>query len=52
MTFKTSLAAAALTIASATAGFACPAHDHQAMSCVEGTAWDADAKACVPHISS
>jgi hypothetical protein len=52
MTFKTILAAAALTLSSAVAGVACPAHDHQAMSCIEGTTWDADAKACVPQISS
>lgn len=52
MTFKTILAAAVLTVTSAVAGFACPAHDHQAMSCIEGTTWDADANACVPQISS
>lgn len=52
MTLKTILAAAALTLTSGVAGFACPAHNHQAMSCIEGTTWDADAKACVPQISS
>ncbi|HKL44769.1 MAG TPA: carbohydrate-binding module family 14 protein [Roseovarius sp.] len=52
MTFKTLLTAAAFTVTSAMASFACPAHDQHVMSCAEGTAWDADAKTCVPQTTS
>lgn len=55
MSLKTSLAAAALTIAPilapAVAGATCSGHDTQAMSCAEGSAWDAGTQSCVPQVT-
>lgn len=52
MTLKTILTAAALTVTSAMATHACPAHEQQAMSCADGTTWDAGSKTCVPQTTS
>ena len=47
MTIKTLLTTAALTLASATAGFAaCSGHDQASMTCAEGTVYDADTNTC------
>lgn len=48
---KTLLAAAALATLPAL-GFAACSGSHQAMSCAEGTVWDADSGTCVSQISS
>lgn len=54
MKLKCVIAAIAVTFSStAMAGAGCGAgHDQQAMSCAEGSVWDAQTKACVPQITS
>lgn len=47
------LAALALTLVPAAALAAgCRSHDVQAMSCAEGSVWDAESRSCVPNVSS
>ena len=46
MTIKTLLTTFALTLASATAGFAQCGHDSASMSCAEGTVYDAATNSC------
>lgn len=46
MTIKTLLTTLALTLASATAGFAACGHDTAAMSCADGTVYDAETNTC------
>ena len=53
MSFKTLLVAATFAVTSATASFAsCAWHEQSAMSCAEGTVYDAETQACVPQVSS
>jgi hypothetical protein len=53
MTIKTLVVAATLAVTSAGAGFAnCGFKEHTAMSCAEGTVYDAESKTCVPQVSS
>ena len=52
MKTKTLIAAFGMVIMSAFAAHACAKHSEQAMSCAEGTAWDAESETCVPQISS
>lgn len=40
----------AMLVFPASAFAACPGDTEQAMSCAEGTMWDAEAQACVPLI--
>lgn len=49
---KTLLAAAALALVPALGFAACSGSSHQAMSCAEGTVWDAESGTCVSQISS
>ncbi len=50
---KIILTTAALTLASAlSAQAACNWHEQQAMSCAEGSTWDAESKTCVPQTTS
>jgi hypothetical protein len=46
MTLKALLAAAALTLCPAIATAQCSGHSQQAMSCAEGTVWDAETQSC------
>ena len=49
MTFKTVLVSAALTLGTTVSAYAgCTHHQQQAMSCAEGSVYDAETKACVP----
>ena len=48
---KMKLAVIALVLAPSVA-MACPAHEQQAMSCAEGTAYDSATGTCVPQVSS
>lgn len=55
MTVKTFLAAAVLAVLPGLTFAACTgaaSHDQQAMSCAEGTQWDAQSATCVPITSS
>lgn len=52
MKIKTTLAALALITVPALASAMCAGKTHQAMSCAEGTVWDADSQACVAQINS
>ncbi|SDN35724.1 Chitin binding Peritrophin-A domain-containing protein [Lutimaribacter pacificus] len=52
MKIKTTLAALALITVPALASATCAGKTHQAMSCAEGTVWDADSQACVAQINS
>lgn len=52
MTIKTILAALALTVLPAVSYAACSGKSHQAMSCAEGSVWDADTRTCVKQVSS
>ena len=46
MTIKTLLAAAALTVVPVLSYAACSGHSQQAMTCAEGTVYDADTGTC------
>lgn len=54
MKIKTTLAVLALMCAPslATAMGCSIKHDQQAMTCAEGTTWDADSRSCKPMVSS
>ncbi|MCR9114286.1 MAG: adenylosuccinate lyase [Rhodobacteraceae bacterium] len=53
MKTKVILTSAALTLASALSAYAgCGKHSEQAMSCAEGTSWDAETLTCVPQTTS
>lgn len=56
MTLKTIIAAAALAVVPALASAQCAGSaakmDQQAMSCLPGTAWDAQTGICVPVATS
>lgn len=47
MTLKTLLTAAAFALSPALAMAACYDHTEQAMTCADGTTYDADTKTCV-----
>lgn len=47
MTFKTLIAAAALSLSPALAFAACSDHSEQAMTCAAGSTYDADTNTCV-----
>lgn len=49
---KILIAAFGLVVLSTVTAFACSKHGQQAMSCAEGTAWDAEAATCVPLANS
>jgi hypothetical protein len=49
---KTLLVAATLAAAPLSAFAMCSDKSHQAMSCTEGTVWDAQSQTCVAQISS
>ncbi len=51
MRTKTILAAVALTILPAAAFAMCSGKSHQAMSCAEGTVWDANSQSCVKQVT-
>ena len=52
MTIKTALAALALTILPAISYASCSDRSHQAMSCAEGSVWDAASSTCVQQATS
>ncbi len=52
MRTKTIFVALALTILPAAAFAACSGKSHQAMSCAEGTVWDATSQTCVKQATS
>lgn len=53
MNVKIALTCAALIVAPAVAAQAgCAAHDKQAMSCADGSIYDAETNSCVPLASS
>lgn len=56
MTLRTLVAAAALAVSPVLAGAQCAGDhakaDQQAMSCLPGTAWDAETGLCLPVASS
>lgn len=53
MKTKIVLTTAILTLASTVSAYAgCKYHEQQAMSCAEGTAYDAESKTCIPLVSS
>ena len=49
---KTTLAALALALMPALASAMCSDKSHQAMSCADGTVWDAASNSCVKQVSS
>ena len=49
---KTIVIAALVTLSTAVSALACSNHEKHAMSCAEGTIYDAEAKNCVPLTSS
>lgn len=51
MTIKTAFAAIALAVLPAF-GYAACSTSHQAMSCADGTVWDAATQSCVQQVSS
>jgi len=52
MTVKTALAALALIALPAMSFATCFGKEHQAQSCVAGTAWDAEKQACISTATS
>lgn len=50
MVIRTTLAAILLAAIPLTTT-ACPGHDRQTQSCIDGEAWDAQKAACVPQIT-
>lgn len=52
MTAKILMTAVALTVLPAAAFATCSGKSHQAMSCAEGSVWDADTRSCVQQVSS
>lgn len=50
--FKTTLAALALVLTPALASAMCSDKSHQAMSCAEGTVYDAASASCVKQVNS
>jgi hypothetical protein len=52
MTFKTLAAAVALTLLPALSYAAGCSFDRQAMSCAEGSVYDAESGTCVPTVNS
>ena len=49
---KTTLIATLITLSTAVTALACSNHDKHAMSCAEGSVYDAEAGNCVPLASS
>ena len=54
MKTKSLMAAFGIVVMTAVSAQACAKHDHsqQAMSCAEGTVWDAETETCTPLTSS
>lgn len=52
MTIKTILTALTLGLMPLGAFAMCSGKSHQAMSCAEGTVWDAASESCVQQVSS
>ena len=46
------LLAIVLSLSTAQTALACSKHSKQAMSCIEGTAWDSESETCQPKTSS